>query len=361
MEGKVIMSDNNLNNINDILENNQLSIKFLDNLIIEYQIKLEEIKTLVKEKFNSLHEKEVELNDIEKTKEKNIDLFSPFYSKECDTSIIKSDMEVILNEINNLNQQENVIKNRIQDISKALECITQYNKYYQTSEARTTDNERKIKQNGLEILEAQESERQRIARDLHDSTVQNLTSLVHKSELCIKLIDIDAIRSKLELSAMSNTLKVVINDMRGIIYNLKPMTLDDLGLTVTVQRFANRIMNMTSIQVKVFSNEETKNILPVIKLTLFRVIQEACNNTIKHAQANLILIDINYQMDKVCVSIKDNGIGFNKEEISSRGSDQQSSFGLSNIKERISLLSGALDITSESGTGTIVTISVPLA
>jgi two-component system sensor histidine kinase DegS len=168
------------------------------------------------------------------------------------------------------------------------------------------------------------------------------------------------IRAKLELNAMSNTLKMVINDMRGIIYNLKPMTLDDLGLTITVQRFANKLMSANNIQVRVVANEEVKAILPVIKLTVFRIIQEACNNVIKHANADLINIDINYEESNITVNIKDNGIGFNTDNSNSNSSEQLSSFGLSIMKERISLLSGTLEIKSEKEKGTKVTISVPL-
>jgi two-component system sensor histidine kinase DegS len=190
--------------------------------------------------------------------------------------------------------------------------------------------------------------------------VQNLTSLVHKAELCIKLIEIDSIRAKLELNSMSNTIKTVINEMRGIIYNLKPMSLDDIGLTVTLERYAGRLMDLNNINVIVRSNEEPKEIHPVIKLTLFRIIQEACNNVIKHANATAINIDIIYDECLVNVSIKDNGSGFNLNNTHSGGGGHSSSFGLSIIKERISLLSGTVDIKSEKDYGTTVTVSAPL-
>jgi two-component system sensor histidine kinase DegS len=148
--------------------------------------------------------------------------------------------------------------------------------------------------------------------------------------------------------------------MRGIIYNLKPMTLDDLGLTITVQRYANKIMDLNNIHVRVQSNEETKEILPVIKLTLFRIIQEACNNIIKHASASDIDIDITYDECKIIVDIKDNGSGFNIDGFHPMTSEQSSSFGLSIMRERTSLLSGELEIQTEKGRGTTVTVSVPL-
>jgi len=138
------------------------------------------------------------------------------------------------------------------------------------------------------------------------------------------------------------------------------MTLDDLGLTITIERYANKIMDINNIHVKVQSNEETKEILPVIKLTIFRIIQEACNNVLKHANASMINIDITYDEHRIRVIIKDDGSGFNMDRLHPVTTEQSSSFGLSIMKERTSLLSGTLDIQTEKGKGTTVTVNVPL-
>jgi two-component system sensor histidine kinase DegS len=82
------------------------------------------------------------------------------------------------------------------------------------------------------ILQTVESERQRIARDLHDSTVQSLTSLTHKTELCLKLMDVDPIRCRLELTSQGKILKDIINELRNMIYNLRPMSFDDIGFNI---------------------------------------------------------------------------------------------------------------------------------
>lgn len=97
----------------------------------------------------------------------------------------------------------------------------------------------------------------------------------------------DPVRTKLELGSMTNTLKAVINELREIIYNLKPMSLEDLGLLLTVERYANQLMMNHDIKVRISHNDEIDDILPVIKLSLFRLIQEACNNAIKHAESKI--------------------------------------------------------------------------
>lgn len=349
----------NIDNEEGILEDKKNSCMLLQDLTVDFEEQLYNIKLQIQSLTNMVKEKENNISEIERTKDHNLNLFSPIYNKSYDTSEIKSEIEKIQQQIIELNKEKDGIVNKISGIKTAIQCIDEIIRNSSTCEGEKNSEESiRHSDNGLGILETQEVERQRIARELHDSTVQNLTSLVHKSELCIKLIDIDSVRAKLELNAMSNTLKMIINDMRGIIYNLKPMTLDDLGLTITVQRYANRIINLNNIQVKMTYNEEPKNILSVVKLTIFRVIQEACNNIIKHAKATFINIDIRYEENRINVIVKDNGIGFDIDNINKN--DQSQSFGISIMKERISLLSGTINIESISKMGTIVTISVPL-
>ncbi len=342
----------------NLADERKASANLLKELVENFEEQLYAVKIQLKSNTNLLQDKDAELTERERTKVHNRDLFSPIYNNSNDTTELLSSIDQIKSKIELLNMEQQRLHEKIKGLKVAEQGLTILSETVSTTVE--VDNRLKFGDKGLSILEAQEIERQRIARDLHDTTVQNLTSLVHKSELCAKLIDIDTIRAKLELNTMSNTLKSVINDMRGIIYNLKPMTLDDLGLTITIQRYANRIMDLNNMQVKIQANEETKEILPVIKLTLFRIIQEAINNVIKHAKASLINIDICYEDHRIKVIIRDNGLGFHIDKIQPVTSEQSSSFGLSIMRERTSLLSGKLDIQSENGKGTIVTVTVPL-
>lgn len=213
------------------------------------------------------------------------------------------------------------------------------------------------------FLNIQESEKNRIARELHDTTVQNLTSLVHKTELCMKLVDMDTVRTKLEMQTMINTLKDSINELRQIIYGLKPMSLDDFGLSVTVRKFIEQL-NL-EIKPKFFleiEGFEPKDIDPVVSLTLFRIIQEACNNVIKHAQAERVDILIDYMDDLINVIVIDDGKGFDHDE-DVKKKNPLSGFGLSIMKERIYLLSGTLKIDyndENNKTGTKIIVSIPI-
>lgn len=345
-----------------LIDERKASAILLRDLAVDFEEQLYSMKTDLKSKISLLEEKELELNEKERTKIHYRDVFTPLYSNSIDENKLQKEIDHLKEEIDELLEKKEKLNQKILGLRSAAKSID-----ILVTEAENIVVEQEQRQNvidkGLSLLEAQELERQRIARDLHDTTVQNLTSLVHKAELCAKLIDIDSIRAKLELNTMSNTIKSVINDMRGIIYNLKPMTLDDLGLTITVQRYANKIMDFNNIQVKVQANEERKEILPVIRLTLFRIIQEACNNILKHANASLINIDINYDENRIYLKIKDNGSGFNMDEVHPNITEQvqSSSFGLTFMRERTSLLSGKFEIQSDKGKGTIITVSVPFS
>lgn len=213
-------------------------------------------------------------------------------------------------------------------------------------------------ENKLYFLEIQEMEQKRISNDLHDTTVQNLTMLIHKAELCEQLIDRDVIRTKLELQTMKDTLRKTIQDLRNIIYNLRPMSVDDLGLTDTIDRFVSQ-KEFEDHPMKISFEtvgEESKDIKPIIVITLFRIIQELYHNAEKHAKCENFKILTSFYEDKIVLKVQDDGIGFSLEELSMDGRN----FGISIMKERVSLLSGKIDIISVKGEGTTVNIEVPL-
>ena len=345
------MQDNNMYNTKNIIKSYDSSKKFLLKLYSECEEKINTIKSIQKNNTIILKEKQNALLESEKDTVPNLDLFSPIYNTSN-------------NEKKNINTEINLIKENIKksDLDQ-LSLLQKKKDLEETTDCISFLMEKLIdktnKDMGLNILEAQEKERQRIAEDLHDSTVQNLTSLVHKTELCIKLIDRDKVRTKLELTTMSNTIKSIINDMRNIIFNLKPMTLCDLGLILTVEQFTKRLANENDIDIKFYHNEEIKNVIPIINTTIFRIIKEACYNVIKHANATLIEINICYNKNNIEVSIKDNGIGFDKNILNDES--HQSNFGLPIMKERIALLSGIVQLQSDKGKGTLINVSVPIS
>lgn len=260
-------------------------------------------------------------------------------------SDIHSEISLIDNEIYELNSVIKVAREKKGNISNLI------------SDNEKCLNETQIK---MALLETQENERQRIARELHDSTVQNLSSLIHKTELCLKLIDVDPIRSKLELTSMNKILRDVIEDTRNMIYDLRPMSFDDIGFDITVERFLDKIKKISGTNIAFEIEGKSYPIKSVIGITLLRVIQEACNNAIKHSGASSIQVKLIYDKSLFTVEVNDNGKGFavNPDENVSR--EDNSGFGLSMMKERIFLLSGKLVIKSAPGKGCCIKAQIPV-
>ena len=213
---------------------------------------------------------------------------------------------------------------------------------------------------GIQILESQEAERKRIARDLHDSIVQVLTNLVHKCEICMKIVDMDPIRAKLELEIMSKTLKDAIGEMRDIIYDLRPMSFDDLGLDITLERAVKQIDSETDMNVSLNIEGEKKELSAIVQLTIFRIIQECANNSLKYSKGSKLEIRVIYDEQSVILEIADDGVGFDYIKDAAYNDNEHTGFGLNMMKERVALLSGYIDIETAIGKGTVTRVNIPI-
>lgn len=272
-------------------------------------------------------------------------------------------IENLKEEKSQIEKQEEILRIKISDLNDhlaelehVLKVVRENTKAIEEKEVLLEDDEFFRKK----ILETQEMERQRIARELHDSIVQNLTSIVHKIEFCTKLMDMDTVRCKLELQTMSEMVKRIIEDMRQVIYDLRPMSLDDIGLDVTLEREAAKWRNTGKVLVDYQTEGIIKKLPPLTSLTVLRIVQEACNNTIKHSGAKNIKIILSYKKEKVKVEIEDNGCGFEVESIEHLYRDDGSGFGISIMKERVYLLSGKINIESIIGEGTKISVEIPI-
>lgn len=207
--------------------------------------------------------------------------------------------------------------------------------------------------NNFSILDVRERERQRIAKDLHDITLQNLTHLIHKIELGSIYIDKDPIKAKLELATAEQELRQIINNMRTVIYNMYPVSLDDFGLKVTIEKMLALIKKKYDFIVESdIDDVSCENKL--IQISILRFIQECYYNAIKHSQGNKLYISLKEHDKNFFLKIEDNGIGFDKE----KADKDDCHFGLSMMKETVFLLNGKMNITS-SEKGTKIEIEIP--
>ena len=201
-----------------------------------------------------------------------------------------------------------------------------------------------------------ENERSRITRELHDTTIQNLVHLIHQIELTSHYIDEDPIRAKLELTTLSKNLKETITETRNIIYDLKPMAITDLGFEEALDEYISYLNTFSDIKFVYFIEDDFNKIDNNKLLIIYRIIQEACNNIVKHSKATNATININkYKNSFFKILIDDNGVGCKKEDIC-----KVHHYGLEIIKERVKMIYGNLEIHTDLEEGFHIAVIIPI-
>lgn len=210
----------------------------------------------------------------------------------------------------------------------------------------------------LIYLDIQEKERKRIARDLHDSSMQNLTHLIHSLEFSSLLIDKDPTKAKLELELAGKKIRVVIDDIRNTIYDLRPMEFNDLNFKDVMLNMVDRLQKDTDILIHLNMQDNIVIHNELVFTNIYRMIKECITNSIKHSEASEIKVAILEEGEICNIVIKDNGKGFNG--LSSKS--KKNHFGLKILEERVQLLKGNLNIHSEGTkeSGTKITIKIPI-
>ena len=212
-----------------------------------------------------------------------------------------------------------------------------------------------------QVLGAQEEERRRIARELHDETLQSLATLVIYADAA-SAID-PALQSPALREALARLREVAertLSGVRGIIADLRPSLLDDLGLAAAVRWQAQNRLEPSGIRVDVQTTNEGRRLNPAIEIALYRVIQEAVTNVLKHAHASYVEIDLDLsQSDCARVRVEDDGVGFDPAQRMVERHD--GGVGLWGMQERINLIGGRLTVDSSPGEGTEIRVDVPIA
>ena len=211
---------------------------------------------------------------------------------------------------------------------------------------------------GIKVIKAQEEERYRLSREIHDGPAQILANIVLKSELCEKLIDINKRKAKEELKSLREIIRLSLRDVRKIIYDLRPMSLDDLGLVPTIERLVEKYSEETDlfVEFKVFGDKI--KLMSIIELAAFRIIQESLTNVKKHSKASMVSVKIEFMKKNINLVISDNGIGFDKN--SYKKADENSGYGLLSMQERVELLNGKFELITKPREGTKIIVSIPI-
>jgi len=224
------------------------------------------------------------------------------------------------------------------------------------AEALQTQNHDQRQEMGLRVIRAQEEERRRVAREIHDGPAQTLANIVLRLEIAEKLLEKDSSQVKAELDDLKNLVRSNLQDIRRIIFDLRPMALDDLGIVPAIAKYLDNFQGNYRINCELQIEGREKRLLPAMEVALFRLIQEGMTNIAKHAHSDKVNITLVYQEDWTIARIRDFGIGF---EVNSALAAPGEHFGLIGMRERVELFSGRFSIQSSFGKGTTIELSIP--
>lgn len=204
------------------------------------------------------------------------------------------------------------------------------------------------------LVNAQETERQRLSRQMHDGPAQALSNFILQTEIAMRLMDVDAGQARDELNSLKASAMGTFQKVRNFIFELRPMMLDDLGLAPTIRRYADAFKEQAGLDINVTITGHERRLEPYLEVMLFRAIQELLGNAARHSQASLVKVVLDLGEDRIRVSVDDNGKGFDAESL-----QQSNSLGLKLIRERTEMLGGSFEIESAVGRGTRILFAVP--
>ena len=270
-----------------------------------------------------------------------------FLSTDKKTGFDIEEIERLNGIISELKSQQNDMISERDNITKKIKEIEDI-----LSE-KSTYKKQKAKYTNYDLINYVETERQRISGDIHDSIIQNLTALMYKIELIKKVMDTDHNRAKLELEAGNKIVKDCIGELRNIIFNLDTKSV--------FYDFIQKIKTSTNMIVDFKYKSDVEHVNNSIVVVLLRIIQELCNNSIKHSGGSRIDINVNISNNLIKIVQSDDGIGYDYNLIDKpKTTTDNTGYGLVLLKEKVGLINGTISVNTKKEGGTEYKLTVPI-
>lgn len=307
-----------------------------------------------------------EINSYLDTVKNSSDPDHYIFSPRKEENVFKDKIKLYENEKHILEKDNQLILLKLNQFDKQIIQLQQIINDFKSNQISYSFESKNNQLDIHDILNIQEKERQRIASELHDSSIQNLTHLIHLIELSSMYIDQDPIKAKLELESCIIFLKSIVGEIRDTIFNLRPMSFDDLGFNKCIDNLISNVRNeFRNIEIEYHVCEIEESIFcqcdnqkdNLFLVTIYRIIQEAIFNALKHSNGTKVELNVETKNNKCYIIVSDNGNGFDFNH-SNKSDDKH--FGISLMKERVELLNGNVSIITEPEKGTKVEIQVPL-
>lgn len=214
---------------------------------------------------------------------------------------------------------------------------------------------------GVQIIKAQEDERLRVSREIHDGPAQEMANLIYQASICERLVDTRPDEAKAGLQELRRQIRTCLADVRQIIFDMRPMSLDDLGLVPALRQLVSKLEERKILKTDFQVNGKERALEKHVEVTLFRIIQEGLNNIHRHAGVSEGRLRLLFSQNDLSILISDEGRGFDMEEIEEmrRTGTGNGHFGILGMEERAKLIGAALNVISVQGEGTKIHVKLP--
>jgi len=335
-----------LQNLRNELEQTKTSIRDISTTIEQSQ---SELNRLTQKKANVTAQLQQIQADSENVSKKSIrDVFTTAMDAQQRLLVMRAQLD-------RLNEQYNGLI-KYQKLLEAVEGLLTSNSSFESG-----NNSNSSKLSTLEMLiNTQEAERQRLSRQMHDGPAQALSNFIVQTEIASRMFDIDQTKAREELERLKNSSMSTFQKVRSFIDDLRPMMLDDLGLSATLKRYLMNVKEQTGIEIVNTMSGADQKLNSFFENFIFRSIQELVGNSVKHniENASKVKIDVNLSIEPTMakITIKDNGKGFDTNSLKESGG-----LGLRLLQERVDMLGGTITIKSTLDKGTEVALQFPVA
>ena len=206
------------------------------------------------------------------------------------------------------------------------------------------------------MIQAQEAERQRLSRQMHDGPAQALSNFILQTEIAMRLFELDQAKAKEELENLKISATSTFRKVRDFIFELRPMMLDDLGLVPTLKRYVDATKDQAGPEIRFTVTGKERRLESYQEVMIFRAIQELLYNAARHSQATQAKVQVDMGETQIKVTVDDDGKGFDQTTVGESGG-----MGLKIIRDRVEMLEGLMEVDSVVGQGTRVTFQLPPA
>jgi two-component system sensor histidine kinase DegS len=206
------------------------------------------------------------------------------------------------------------------------------------------------------LIEAQEDERRKISRQIHDGPAQSLSNFILQTEIALRLFDSDSEKAREELSSLKAAAATTFSQIRDYIFDLRPMMLDALGLVPTVRRYTEAFKDKTGLNLNLVVTGSERRLESHLEVLLFRAVQELLGNVREYAQATQVKVTVDMDDAQVRATVEDNGRGFDPDGLQAKDGEGR---GLLSLRDRVAQASGSMEFDASGGKGSRIVVIIP--